>query len=325
MITRRKNSIFILTVMMFVGALLGPHKSFAGILDAAEAGNLIEVRALIKAEANVNAKDRNGMTALMFAAKQGYEKMVQELINSKAELNAQDNQGMTALIMAVKEDHLEVVKMLLAIGKGDTNAKKPGGVMTFISSLTSHSEPESKLGVTRIDVNKRDNERMTALSYATTKGNLEMVQTLLDANADVNAKRPPNNREMTELMFASWGGNLALVQILIAAKADVNAMDSEGMTALMGSTIKGAATQTEEVQIEIIKALLAAKADVNAKKKGTPKNGWTALMFASYYGNIPLVQTLLAAKAEINATALSIAKDNNRADVVRLFEQAGVR
>ncbi len=277
------------TIMILTVALLRPQISVADILDAAEDGNLTEVRALIKAEANVNAKDRNGMTPLMFAAKQGYEKMVQELINAKAELNAQDNQGMTALIIAVKEDHLEVVKMLLAAGKGDAGAKKPDGVMKFISSLTGHSEPEPTPSAMKIDVNRKDKEGMTALSYSTSKGNLEMVQTLLDANADVNAKR----------------------------------LVSSG---LLGWTALSLAI--EENHAPIVLALLAAKADPNVIISSDDK---TALMVAVETGNIELVQALLIAKADVNAktkhgyTALSLARSNNHADIVRLLEQAGAR
>ena len=61
-------------------------------------------------------------------------------------------------------------------------------------------------------------------------GHLEVVQALLAAKADVNAKAANGG---TALMVASQTGHLEVVQALLAAKADVNAKAANGVTALI--------------------------------------------------------------------------------------------
>ena len=73
----------------------------------------------------------------------------------------------------------------------------------------------------------------TALIEASSSGHLEVVQALLAAKADVNAKATSNvYGEVTALMLASDNGHLELVQALLAARADVDAKSSDGVTAL---------------------------------------------------------------------------------------------
>jgi ankyrin repeat protein len=70
----------------------------------------------------------------------------------------------------------------------------------------------------------------TALILASTYGPAELVKTLLDAGADVNAK---DFRGMTPLMLAisTDRQDAALIKILLARGADVNAKSKAGETA----------------------------------------------------------------------------------------------
>ena len=73
--------------------------------------------------------------------------------------------------------------------------------------------------------------------------------------------------------------------------------------------------------------LIAHGADVNARAD----DGWTPLMYASYQGNAKVVEALLDAGAdkELKATsgyfegktALDLAREENKGDVVAVLEQ----
>jgi ankyrin repeat protein len=64
---------------------------------------------------------------LIKASQNGYLEVIEKLIEAGADdFNARDNDGMTALIIAVRRGHLEVVETLIKAG-ADVNAKNDDG------------------------------------------------------------------------------------------------------------------------------------------------------------------------------------------------------
>ena len=118
---------------------------------AIESGNAAGVRKALTAKANPNAKDEDGVTALMAAARRGSVEIVTLLLESKADVNAREAEdGGTALIYASWKGHTEVVQLLI-------KAKA------------------------RVDF--KDKEGNTALDYAVKKNFPEIVRLLKSANA----------------------------------------------------------------------------------------------------------------------------------------------
>ena len=77
-------------------------------------------------------------------------------------------------------------------------------------------------------------------------------------------------------------------------------------------------------EIEAVAALISHGADVNARQQ----DGWTPLMWASYCGYAKVVEALLDAGADKELksnkwgrTALDIARNNNKGDVVAVLER----
>jgi ankyrin repeat protein len=71
---------------------------------------------LLDKNADVNAADNSGQTALMLASKEGYSGIVQMLLDKKADANAKDKNGRTALMLASQGGHEEVKKLLVKAG-----------------------------------------------------------------------------------------------------------------------------------------------------------------------------------------------------------------
>jgi len=128
------------------------------------------------------------------------------------------------------------------------------------------------------------NERLqedTPLDCAAFNGRVEVVQVLLAAGADMNAKGKIGD---TPLLSAARGfqkRRVQVVQLLLAAGADANACnDYEGSTPLHHAAIYG--------QVEVVQALLAVGADINARNE----DGRTPLSLAKQAGHSSVVMLL---------------------------------
>ena len=99
-------------------ALLSPLTSRGSddteLIYAAKEGDILKVKNLLAEGADVNARDKDGITALMVASRVGQIEMVRELQARGADVNAKDNHGGTALMYATDEGGIEVVRELLA-------------------------------------------------------------------------------------------------------------------------------------------------------------------------------------------------------------------
>ena len=77
---------------------------------------------LIDEGADVNAKDKNKMTALHWAAYSGNPDLAKLIIAKGADINAKDRDGSTPLHKAAYEGNKDVAELLIAMGV-DLNAK----------------------------------------------------------------------------------------------------------------------------------------------------------------------------------------------------------
>ena len=83
--------------------------------QAASAGDVAKVKALLDQGADVNAANQYGGTALAFAARRGNAEMVKLLLERGADPNRKDNYyGFPPLLSALRTGDAEVAKLLLA-------------------------------------------------------------------------------------------------------------------------------------------------------------------------------------------------------------------
>jgi ankyrin repeat protein len=173
------------------------------LLEASEAGDLAEVKNLLRGGASVNARGSYGHTALMGAAVRGHTDTVRLLVKRGADVNARGGTGRTALIEAAAEGYTNTVRVLLESGA---------------------------------DVNAKDNDGWSALFWAAFSGRTETVRALLEKGADVNAK---NNFEDSALIQAAYGGDTSTVSLLLEKGAVIDVKDDQGRTALIEASRQG--------------------------------------------------------------------------------------
>jgi uncharacterized protein len=189
------------------------------------ANDIVEIRRLLDAGADVNLRNKYDATPLYMASEYGHAEVVKLLLAANADVNiAERIMGTTPLNIASAKGHTEVVKLLLAANADVNIASKPIG--------------------------------LTPLIVASMKGHTEVVKLLLAANADVNIA--DNKDGLTPLIVASMGGHTEVVKLLLAANADANiASKPIGMTALIAASMHN--------HTEVVKLLLGAGVNIDAK------------------------------------------------------------
>lgn len=184
-----------------------------------------------------------------------------------------------------------------------------------IAAMQDDLEALKNVLLTRSSPDARDKEtQATALEFAVRNANREMVQELLWAKVDVNAR---DRDGQTVLMLLNEKVTSEIIWDLINAGAKVNLRDKEGDTALMSAA--------EINNVDALKALLDAGAKVNASNNA----GETALMQAAESGWVNNVRLLLLAGADVNArdengqSALRRAFLSGESAVTRLLKSHG--
>jgi uncharacterized protein len=71
---------------------------------------------LLATKADVNSKDSDGPTPLIFAAMNGYTEIVEILLENDADMDAEDKDGRTALQWAVFEGRGDIKRLLVTNG-----------------------------------------------------------------------------------------------------------------------------------------------------------------------------------------------------------------
>ena len=98
-------------------------------------GDVETVRALLRAGAEVNARDHRGQTALMLAAHRGFREMVEILVEGGADLNVTAKFNLSALMLAIIAGHAEVARVLARAG---TDLRVKGSGAPGFAGKTAH-------------------------------------------------------------------------------------------------------------------------------------------------------------------------------------------
>ena len=82
------------------------------IINAAKMNDIVKVRECIDNGADVNEADRDGFTALHWAARNSNVEICTLLLKNNADVNKADRDGWTALHYAASNGNVEICKLL---------------------------------------------------------------------------------------------------------------------------------------------------------------------------------------------------------------------
>ena len=161
------------------------------------------------------------------AIKQDNPGAVAALLNRGFDPNTVDPQGLPGLYVALRDGSLKAAQVLIDSPKTNVEARTPQDESPLmIASLRGHLEMAKQLIVRDADVNKTG---WTPLHYAATKGDLAIMELLLDHDAYIDAESPNGT---TPLMMAAHYGTPAAVKLLLEAGADPRLKNQLGLTAI---------------------------------------------------------------------------------------------
>jgi ankyrin repeat protein len=138
-----------------------------------------------------------------------------------------EERGDTALILAVREDAVKVIDLLLQNKDVKLDARSRNGDTALMLAAYKN---KPALVRALLDKGAEPNQTgWTALHYAATVGNNDIVQLLLDRSAYIDAESP---NQTTPIMMAARGGHILTVKLLLDEGADVTLKNGAGMTAI---------------------------------------------------------------------------------------------
>jgi ankyrin repeat protein len=265
------------------------------LLYAAREGADAATAVLIKRGADLNLAEANGMTPLLMALLNNQLGSARQLLDAGANVNADDFYGRTPLWAAVEYRNLDMNNR--AEDSPTTNNVDRAANLPLIRLLlekganvnarTREVPPSRKWLYSLNDVSWVDYTGQTPFLRAAFSGDTTVMRLLLDHGADPDLA---THGGTTPLMAASGVGwvvqqtytesmpsLLEAIRICLAHKADVNAVNSMGLTAVLGAANKGAN--------DIIKLLVANGARLDAvDKHGRDAYSWAGGVFLAAVG-----------------------------------------
>ena len=251
-----------------------------------------------------------GYTKLMAAALEGNKGEVEALLLDGADPDALDQLGRTALMNASASGHLEIVRLLLENG-ADANIRSEAG-MTALGNAIDYGSAASVLALLEFDANPNvlmTSGRLSALEAAAGKGDLVIVDVLIEYGADIGLYGG------SALRNAAWKGHSDIASTLVLAGADVNdGSPADGRSALYLASENG--------DLGTVKLLIANGARVDERDR----HGLTPLCAAIRSGHAPVAHELMAAGALVTSSELSAALESSESGLTEaLLERVDSR
>ncbi len=280
----------------------------APIADAAAAGDLEAVRALLKKGVDVNAAQGDGTTALHWAAIKGNADIAQMLIFAGANLRATTRLGgYTPLYVAAKGGHSAVVASLLAAGADPKVTTTNGATPLMIASAAGDTKTITSLVENGSDINAKDTAKgETPLMFAAAFNRAGAVKLLLARGADHQATTKvidlfaltaPEEESAARQGFGNRGVQPGRVDIAGATRGYryTELISSQGgMTALQFAARQGFT--------DVVKALVEGGADLNQPNAG---DRTSPLLITIINGHFDLAMYLLDKGANPNGAAFN--------------------
>ncbi|CAE7438303.1 unnamed protein product [Symbiodinium pilosum] len=136
----------------------------------------------------------------------------------------------------------------------------------------------------RADTLVCDHKSMTMLMVARLRGQVDVVELLIERDAALDTVWRPYSR--TVLQLASRLSHLSVAKLLLCKRADPHLLDVRGRTALMIEGMRALMWACAGAHVDIARELLVAGAVVNA----LDEKGMTALMYTAANGSLSTVR-----------------------------------
>jgi len=254
------------------------------------------IKKIIQDGIDINAKDKYGDTALIYAANKSNLDFIDILVNNGADVNIVLKDKSNLLINAIIKDDYKLVSKLLNLGINTDIRHQDIYTPLFLATLRVNLIVKELINnkVNIDDVSTETN--ITALMEAVTKSE-KIVDILLKSNCDVNLT---DSNGKTALMYASESkGEIPYKLKLTVLDNFLFSVSAYRLIRRQFGKYKYTSRNFKPPNInKIIDKLI--KADSNIKHKD--KNGEIALFYAIKKGKVETIGQLIRAGIDINET-----------------------
>ena len=312
-------------VRSFSRSSLMPRLNRAPLVDPAKNNEMQELQRILSHTKQsdistvLNDCDKNGFTALHWAARLGHLEIARALLQRNADTERYTKtQRRTALYLAAQYNHVDLVNLLLrndalpnAAGKMD------GATALHKASQQGHEDVIKLLIMHGAKVNLQDLEGMTPLFWAMQGKQLEAARILVKNGSNPEARiHLGANLELSVseglnvLHKAAGSGATSFARIFLEAGANPDAPGPHGMRALHRASARG--------DVAMLALLIEFNVDVNAKSR----EGWSGLHFAARFGHRTACRMLLRfgavlqEKNDDGQTPRDVARKHGHPDVI---------
>lgn len=201
---------------LILAAALGRGDQKLGATPSSLVCQLLAI--LIQHHANINAKNKWGVTALHCGVFANQLPTVLMLINHRANPNIQDSTGATPLFTAIRHKNIEIASQLLLFGANpNIRNYKDESPLAKVEAM-----PDTQLTLLLLqhnaDVNARSKTGFTALHEAAYLNRVDNAELFIRYGADINAR--DYQMGATPLWEAASCGNTGMVKCLLEHGAD---------------------------------------------------------------------------------------------------------
>ncbi len=252
---------------MSTAVTLAGDGSSAPLADAVEQRNDAVVARLLSQSADVNARQADGMTALIWAVWHDDTATAERLIDAGADVSLTNRYGISALPVACLNGNAKIVRKLLTAGADPNSTRDGGETVLMTASRTGRPAAVQALIDAGADIHAKERRGQTALMWAAAEGHTAVVDALIKAGADF---RQPLASGFTPLLFAARNGHIGVVKRLIEAGVDVDRPMKEARGGLNRPEPNTSPLMLaiENGHFELAATLLEAGADPNDARTG---------------------------------------------------------
>ena len=214
-------------------------QNITALMIASKKGNVDAMNALLRAGADQTIGDADGRSWIHHAVHRDCSKKVlQSIIELGADVNAVNKQNVTALMIATNVGNLDAMDVLIRAGADRTIEDAKGNSWIHYAVLGDCSKEVLQTIINLgADVNATNKFNWTALMLASIKGNVDAMNVLIRAGADRTIKDAKGD---SWIHYAVLGDcSKEVLQSIINLGADVNATNKCNKTALMIATNVG--------------------------------------------------------------------------------------
>ena len=259
------------------------HPGWTPLHWAVEGNHKEMVALLLKHKADPNARIEDnygeagpGYTPLLIATARVFPDIVDVLLDSASADPNLGNDNRSPILNAMNNEdpaaRLQMLKSLLQHGAAIETRDREGYTPLWLAAFRGDKDAMALTTAQKADPNAKDSHGRSALHIlgetAQRRDVKPLMQLLLDAGADINARDPDGS---TPLYLAVKGDYREVAQFLLAHKADPNTKDKDGDTPL-----HLAVWRNQKAMVEL---LLANKADPNERNdQGKTPLDWAKSM-----------------------------------------------